>query len=564
MLICETALATDYLPRGSQVFSPDPNYSTHPFRMDENASALESQPVNAEHPLPAAVEHSDVKPQIIKIKTDLQADVNDSAAVPHGIETKANSHLVTEHKMDSRAKKVDFNVSAFLPDPDYADHAYQADAQLGVYKERPQHDEPFYFSLYGRGLFPSRQFNEGLDIIGKKNELYPNLIGSGDLRLAYVYSDDGADSQAEIATRLNLDIDLQLTATERLHAFVRPFDRNGKFSRFSFNDNGFADKFHGVLDFEMDGLFFEGDLGAILSGLTDTYMPFDLPFAVGLMPMIFQNGIWLNDIFKGAAFTISAKNSPMLDISNMDITFFFANAEINSPVSAQLNAVKLYGFNAFIESLNGYLEIGYAYTKDEDLSDADQSYHNIMVSYSHRLGNLASVSYRVLHNFGQQARPGQLVGKTADGTLLLLETSYITSKPYTLIPYLNLFYGAGRPQSVARIGGILQNTGILFEADGMTAFPTMEATANDTWGGALGIEYLFDLNQQIIVEAALVKTVQGFNKPGRNAKGDEIGIGIRYQRPLSDSIILRFDSMFGYRQKQANIWGGRSELRWKF
>ena len=465
--------------------------------------------------------------------------------------------------MDAQAKKSDHDSQAFLPDPSYAEHIYNAVAQFDIYKQRPERTEPFFF--FGRSMFPLGELGKGVNILGSKNELYPRFVGSGDLRLAYAYSDDGANGQAEIAARMNLDLDLKLTATERIHAFIRPLDKNGQFTRFSFGNAGVQGQFQRQLDFNLDGLFFEGDLGSIAAGISGSYVSFDLPFAVGFMPMIFQNGIWLNDAFTGAAFTITAKNSPMFDISNMDITFFAANDQINSAVSAQVDAVKLYGFNAFIETLNGYFEIGYAYTQDEDLTDADQSYHNMMMSYSHRIGNLASVSYRVLHNFGQEVRPGQLVGKTADGTLMLLETSFITSKPYTLIPYTNLFYGFGRPQSVARAaGGILQNTGIIFEADGMTAFPTLEPTANDTWGGAMGIEYLFDLDQQIVVEAALVKTAEGFNKPGRNARGHEYGFAARYQLPLTQTLILRADAMIGLRQQQRKIWGARTELRWKF
>jgi len=469
-----------------------------------------------------------------------------------------------EPKMGPPAKPTDYDAQSFLPDPSYRNHIYSAKAQEGVYKERAQNDQPFYPLFFGRELYPSEQFNEGLNILGTKNAMYPRFMASGDLRVAYASSDNGKNSLAEVATRLNLDLDLKLTATERIHAFIRPLDNNGKFSRFIFDGAGNQGKFQNEMNGDLEDLFFEGDLGAMLSGISGSYLSFDLPFAVGRMPLIFQNGIWLNDIIDGVAFTLPAMNSPQFDISNMDITFFAANNQINSAVSAQLDGVRLYGFNTFIEMLNGYIELGYAYTEDKILVDGDQSYHNMMLSYSHRIGNVASVSYRVLHNFGQQIRPGQVVGKTADGTLVLFESSFITSKPYTVIPYLNAFYGFGRPQSVARVGGVLQNTGIIFEADGLTGFPTLDATANDTVGGAIGIEYLFDLNQQIIVEAGLVKTVEGVGKPGRNAFGDQYGFAARYQLPLTKTILLRMDAMLGFREQQRNIWGARSELRWKF
>ena len=58
-----------------------------------------------------------------------------------------------------------------------------------------------------------------------------------------------------------------------------------------------------------------------------------------------------------------------------------------------------------------------------------------------------------------------------------------------MIPYFNLWSGFDDPQSVARAGGaggVLRNTGILFESDNLTGYPTLDATGNDTlarrWG----------------------------------------------------------------------------------
>ena len=57
-------------------------------------------------------------------------------------------------------------------------------------------------------------------------------------------------------------------------------------------------------------------------------------------------------------------------------------------------------------------------------------------------------------------------------------------------------------------GGILKNTGILFDTDALTGFPSLDATGIDTMGGALGVEYLFDLDKQIVLEIAGLQ-VQG-------------------------------------------------------
>ncbi len=65
--------------------------------------------------------------------------------------------------------------------------------------------------------------------------------------------------------------------------------------------------FEGEFDFDPETLFFEGDWGAIQSGLTDEYTKFDLPIAFGLMPLFLQNGLWLNDAFVGGAVSFTAK-----------------------------------------------------------------------------------------------------------------------------------------------------------------------------------------------------------------------------------------------------------------
>jgi hypothetical protein len=52
--------------------------------------------------------------------------------------------------------------------------------------------------------------------------------------------------------------------------------------------------------------------------------------------------------------------------------------------------------------------------------------------------------------------------------------------------------------------------------------------------------------------------------PRRNAKGNQRALGLRYQRPLSNSWIFRTDAMYGWRDNDADIAGARMELRHKF
>ena len=70
--------------------------------------------------------------------------------------------------------------------------------------------------------------------------------------------------------------------------------------------------------------------------------------------------------------------------------------------------------------------------------------------------------------------------------MLIAENSLITSKPSTLVPYFNVWAGFDRPQPLADDSGLLKNTGINFETDGLTGFPKLDDTGHDTFGGALG------------------------------------------------------------------------------
>ncbi len=467
------------------------------------------------------------------------------------------------------AKPAPYDPKVFLRDPSYEDKPYDAAAQVDIYGGKRPVPATRPFLEEGRELYKEGPFRVAPSPLGKKNLVFAHLMAYGDWRTAIAYNDVGGKELETIATRLNLDVDLKLTATERIHAFFRPMDHNGQFTRYDFKTHG--DK-HAQPHFDgnLDALFFEGDAGAIAAGLSDRYNRVDLPFAVGLMPLLFQNGVWVEDAFTGFAFTIPSRNSRVFDISNMDITFFAGFDKVTTGALrdaagrlADHNA-RIFGVTAFIEANQGYWELGYGYTLATD-EFKGLDYHNVTAAFTRRYLGKISNTLRVIGNFGQDPKPGQT--RTADGVLLLVENSLVSPLPLTLVPYFNLFAGFNHPQSLARdagAGGVLKNTGILFETDGLTGYPTLDATATRTYGGALGLEYLFNLNQQIVVEAAAVRIMGDENEPNRPAKGDQYGVGIRYQIPLTRSWILRADAMLGWRNQEEDLAGARLEFRYKF
>jgi hypothetical protein len=454
---------------------------------------------------------------------------------------------------------------SFGPDPSYEEEPYDAEAQLAIYDGKHMNKTANPPVELGRRLYDRGAYEPRPTWLGAKNPINSHLMAYGDLRVAGAYYDNGVATngkteQSVVATRLNLDMDLALTATERIHAFVRPLDRNGSFTRYQISGGTKDDEFVDEFDFALDTLFFEGDIGAMLQGWTGRTNSLDLPIALGRVPLFTQNGIWLDDAFNGLATGITARNSPSLDISNMDLTFFAGFKQVTTAAVPNSNDnAKVFGLAGFADAWKGYVELGYGYV---DADDNDLSYHNLTAAFTKRYGGRVANSVRLIGNFGQSATT-----KTADGLVVLLENSLIPRRPVNavpspinLVPYFNLFAGFDTPQPLARAagtGGVLKNTGINFESDGLTGYPTLDDTANESYGGALGVEYLFDLNRQIVLEGSVVERM------GDSVLGSQYGLGARYQHRITNAWIVRLDAMHGWREGLKNVYGARVEIRRK-
>ena len=461
--------------------------------------------------------------------------------------------------MSPEAKKVPFSRDVFKSDPRYEDVPYDAKAQEDIYGAKYKNATQRPLLELGREMYNFGPLQKPLTFLGETNPVEPQFLVFGDFRTAIAYNDNGVTEQAIIAARLNLDLDLKITSTERIHAFIRPLDKNNSFSRIELGGT----KNEGTeweLDGNLDTIFFEGDVGSVLGGFSNTYSKFDMPITLGIIPLLFQNGVWVEDAFAGMAITLPAMHSTTLDISNFDITFFAAWDRVTTDAVPGANhGVHLYGVTTFIEASEGYYEFGYGYIDDN--TGSDLSYHNFTGAFTKRYFGWLSNSIRVVAAVGQDPAGG--AARTADGVILLLENSFITENPSTVIPYVNFFLSKDRPQSLARdagAGGILKNTGILFETDGLTGFPKMDDTGRDVVGFAAGLELLFNLDKQLVFEIA------GLRKHGNDASapGDQLGFGVRFQIPINNAMIFRVDAMYAIREDADNLSGIRAEYRFKF
>ncbi len=287
-------------------------------------------------------------------------------------------------------------------------------------------------------------------------------------------------------------------------------------------------------------LFFEGDFGSIYSGFSGKEASFDLPFTVGLFPLFLQNGIWANDAILGGAVSLPAKNSAALGLANFDITFFaaFDNVDNAGIIGAdEDDNANLYGVTTFIDAFDGYIEAGYGLIQGRDEQDGLLT-HFLTAAYTRRYSNTLSNSTRVFANFGE--RPAR---RTSDGFAIISENSLISGLPSTLIPYANFFVGFGNPQPLVdgNGAGILKNVGINFETDALTGYPKLDDTGSNAFGGAIGLQYLFNLDQQLVFEVAMV---QPFEDDGIGAQDAQYGFGVRYQIPIDRAWLFRADATY--------------------
>jgi hypothetical protein len=462
----------------------------------------------------------------------------------------------------SKEKAAGNKEDLFLPGPQY-DKKYDPQGNVDIYGAKIAVEPPRPPVELGRQQYTSGAYDESSTLFGQLNPLLPGLAIYGDWRTAVAYNGNNGKDIAQIATRLNIDVDFKITGTERIHAFFTPLQNSARFTRFEFGGGDGDGKFNGEFDFNPQTLFFEGDLGSIISGFSGKHAGFDLPFTVGLFPLFLQNGIWANDAILGGAVSLTAKNSRKLGLSNYDITLFaaFDNVDNKFIVGADRHNSNVYGVTTFIDAFGGYIEAGYGLiqgVEDRLVQGVDgQLTHFVTAAYSRRYANTVSNTTRVFANFGN--------GKEDEGFAIISENSLISGLPSTLVPYANFFIGFGNPQPLVdgNGAGLLKNVGINFETDALTGYPKLNDTGSNAYGGAIGLQYLFNLDQQLVFELA---TVQPFGDPiaGIGAPTPQYGFGVRYQIALTKAWLLRADATYQIIEGAEDNFGIRAEIRRKF
>lgn len=389
----------------------------------------------------------------------------------------------------------------------------------------------------------------------------PSALVFGNLRLAAqsFESDAGTGRVTELATRLDLFLNLQLSGTERLIAGIRAFDGDGRFTSYFFEnpdptlDGEFQDEF----DADLETLFFEGDFGEIFPNLDrEDFGRFDYGFSIGRQPLLFQEGLLINDTVDGIGIT---RNTLLLGNSpNFRATFFYGWNNLDTSFGAERDG-KLYALFTSTDTRTSTIDADIAYV------DADDFSGDLLVagvSAVQRLGAVNS-SFRVLGSVATD----EVTATATDGYLLFSELAWTPHGTVDLF-YVNNFWAIDQFSPAARGaggagGGPLGRAGVTFASVGLGSFDApLSNRAFDVVGGAIGYQhFLAATRKQLVFEL-------GYRVGTQDTEPDAVAGLIRFQSAAGKHLVFVVDGFAGYRELvgggEQNPYGARLELVVKF
>lgn len=447
-----------------------------------------------------------------------------------------STHAVQAAELEAsdNVLKAPYRATAFKPDPFYDNREYDERSQLGIYGDKSPVDTPRALLELGYPIYQKGPIPEASYWLGKNNPVTSQFSVYGDLRFSAVSL---GESDSTISADMNLEVDWKLTGTERIHLSLSPLrdEEAGEFTRIESLDG--EEESGTEFNLKADGFFFEGDIGSITGGFSDEPHSWNMPFAFGKIPLEFQNGYYLDDAITGAAIAVISRNSPKLNISNYDVSLFAGIDDVDQAFPD--DSATIVGVSAYLDAHSGHWEIN-AGASSSDTAD----FTAIAVGFTKRYGSWLSNSLRVLNSSGSftDAAPPTQDDDLLSGTLVVIESSLITANPSTYIPYLNIFAADGSPQQLAGKNNILEKVGITFESNPVTLFSGIDPVARNNAGLAIGLEYLFKLDQQFIIELGYSDILDDTNTTSPAEINDtNLALGLRYQKNINTSWAYKID-----------------------
>lgn len=451
--------------------------------------------------------------------------------------------------------------SAFAPDP-YADEAI---TPAGQAKPTVLPDRPALMVEAGNGFLDTGPLDAGFEVPVLGAVWQPRLWAYAINRTAFQTFDNGFSGnprETEIANRLDLFVNLQLTGTEKILLGLRPTDNNrpNRFTRYTFEgqDRGFNDEF----GFNVETLFFEGDFGSLFPNLDQAgILPIDYGFTVGRQPVVFQEGILINDTID--AFGIIRNNIPFPGTSNFRVSAMWGwnRLDRNEVFSRNENMYGLFvAADAHVSTFN--LDMIYVDDRGQDRGPDRDERDGFYVGASaiQRLAAFGGIStaFRVNSSFALQEEVQGVVG---NGTLLTAEISKTVPGSDDIV-YFNSFLGFGNFTQAGReavVGGPLANTGILFASPSLSTYlaeidPFVE---DDLVGGAIGYQAFWDNKRRNVIFEIAGR--QSLRNDGLGV--NSLGFGVQYQQAVGQHAQLTLESFYTINENFDDGLGARAEIQ---
>lgn len=335
----------------------------------------------------------------------------------------------------------------------------------------------------------------------------PRFVGYGGYALfAFAFEQDNRRQDA-IGHQLLIDLDMQLTGTERFHVQLRPLGERGTGgSYYQFSDpDGYVSNATG----EPQRFWFEGEIHSIFGAFLDPFAVMDYNFAVGKFPFSLHNSLLMNDEIIGVALS---KNTIYLGkLSNLNVQLIYGANDVDAFNNAD---GALYAAHASADYRGAFYEATYAYVNHD--FDSQRDSHYAAFSGTKFLGP-TSLTGRALFKWGDE-------GGRGSGQLLTLEANrswYFDHNHFGVeegVFYCNAFYNSVGWNSIS--GGNLNRLRTAFETNPLVRI-TVGAPATQNIGVALGVQLFRHHQDESFVPEIAFESPDG---------AGVAGFGLRYLR----------------------------------
>ena len=383
----------------------------------------------------------------------------------------------------------------------------------------------------------------------------PKLLTWGNLRTAVQGVELGNNTRRQAwANRLDLFSQLNFTATERIIASFRPFDKDGQFAGYTFAPTHRTEDDH--FNAFVRTLYFEGDFGEMFPNLDprDT-KPLDYGFAVGRFPVFFQEGMLINDPMNAVG-VVRNSLRPSAAGANLRLSVVYSWGQVNRGGNqVKDTSAKLAGLFCEFDVPASTVDIDAIYVR-ADKTTGSGVFGGI--SSVQRIFGGLNTTFRVLGSYALD----QQTPSVGTGVLLYSAMSFDPRGTEDNM-YINAFGAFKNYTPAARdqgLGGPLTNVGILFESVtlGASYGNVLPNAAKFAYGGAIGYQKFFGRRTQVILELGVRK---GTKAPDDKVEG---GIALRFQQAIGRHLIARLEGFAHPRESQATQYGARYEFQLKF